>query len=77
MGKVQYSIGVYYVSKNNFGIGQKIDEYTDFSFLKKGNFNKFIQKVKELQLSQDKIEKLKEKREKEIELSLTKLNLEK
>jgi len=49
----------------------------DFSFLKKGNFNKFIQKVKELQLSQDKIEKLKEKREKEIELSLTKLNLEK
>lgn len=74
MGKVQYSIGVYYVSKKNFGIGQKIDEYTDFSFLKKENFNEFIQKVKELQLSQDEIEKLKEKREKEIEVSLTKLN---
>ena len=73
-GKIEYSIGVYYVSKSNFGIGQKIDEYTDFSFLKKDNFDDFIAKVKNLQLSQDEIEKLKEKREKEIDTSLTKLN---
>lgn len=73
-GKVQYSIGVYYVSKDNFGIGQKVDEYTDFSFLKKENFDKFIEKVKNLQLTQSEIEKLKEKREKEIETSLVKLN---
>lgn len=73
-GKVQYSIGVYYVSKDNFGIGQKVDEYTDFSFLKKENFDEFIEKVKNLQLTQDEIEKLKEKREKEIEASLVKLN---
>lgn len=33
--KLEYEIGVYYVSKSNFGIGQKIDDYTDFSFLKK------------------------------------------
>lgn len=72
--KIQYSIGVYYVSKENFGIGQKVDEYTDFSFLKKENFNEFIQKVKNLKLSQEEIEKLKEKREKEIEISLIKLN---
>ena len=72
--KVQYSIGVYYVSKNNFGIGQKVDEYTDFSFLKKENFDEFIEKVKNLQLSQEEIEKLKEKREKEIEASLVRLN---
>ena len=71
---VQYEIGVYYVSKSNFGIGQKVDEYTDFSFLKKENFDEFIEKVKRLQLTQDEIENLKEKREKEIEASLVKLN---
>lgn len=73
-GKVQHSIGVYYVSKDNFGIGQEVDEYTDFSFLKKENFDEFIEKVKNLQLTQDEIENLKEKREKEIEASLVKLN---
>lgn len=72
--KIEYSIGVYYVSKNNFGIGQKIDDYTDFSFLKKENFDEFIEKIKSLQLSQEEIEKLKENREKEIEASLVKLN---
>ena len=73
-GKLQYSIGVYYVSNKNLGIGQKVDEYTDFSFLKEENFDKFIEKVKNLQLSQEEIERLKEKREKEIETSLVKLN---
>ena len=73
-GEIQYSIGVYFVSKDNFGIGQKVDEYSDFSFLKKENFDEFIEKVKKLQLSQVEIEKLKEKREKEIEASLVKLN---
>lgn len=73
-GSVVYSIGVYYVSKDNLGIGQKIDEYTDLSFLKKKNFDEFIQKVKNLKLSQEELEKLKEKREKEIDASLVKLN---
>ena len=73
-GEVVYSIGVYYVSKSNFGIGQKIDEYTDFSFLKKENFDDFIEKVKSLQLSQEELEKLKQKREKEIDASLVRLN---
>lgn len=73
-GKVVYSIGVYYVSKSNFGIGQKVDDYTDFSFLKKENFDEFIEKVKNMQLSQDEIDKLKEKREREIDASLVRLN---
>lgn len=72
--QVQYEIGVYYVSKNNFGIGQKVDDYIDFSFLKQENFDEFIQKVKNLQLTQNEIDELKEKREKEIEASLVKLN---
>lgn len=74
LGKIEYSIGVYYVSKSNYGIGQKIDDYTDFSFLKKENFDKFIEKVKRVQLTQDEIEKLKEQREQEITSSLVKLN---
>ena len=73
-GEIITEIGVYYVSKDNFGIGQKVDEYSDFSFLKKENFDDFIDKVKRLQLSQEEIETLKEKREKEIESSLVKLN---
>ncbi len=73
-GKVEYSIGVYYVSKSNLGIGQKVDDYTDFSFLKKENFDEFIEKVKNLQLSQEEINQLKEKREREIDASLVRLN---
>ena len=73
-GKLEYEIGVYYVSKSNFGIGQKVDDYTDFSFLKKKNFDKFIEKVKLLRLTQEEIDKLKERREQEIDASLKKVN---
>ncbi len=73
-GNLEYEIGVYYVSKSNFGIGQKVDDYTDFSFLKKTSFDKFIDKVKKLKLTQDDIERLKEQREQEINTSLVKLN---
>ena len=73
-GALQYEIGVYYVSKSNFGIGQKVDNYTDLSFLKKSNFDKFIEKVKQLQLTAEEIEKLRERREQEINASLVKLN---
>lgn len=72
--KLQHSIGVYYVSKSNYGIGQKIGEYTDLSFLKPENFNAFIEKVKTLQLTQEELDRLKEKREQEINASLVKLN---
>lgn len=73
-GKLIHSIGVYYVSKTNFGIGQRVDEYTDLSFLKKEHFDAFIEKVKQLQLTQEEIDRLKERREKEINASLVKLN---
>ena len=73
-GKLEYEIGVYYVSKSNFGVGQKVDDFTDLSFLKKSNFDAFIEKVKQLQLSQEEIEKLREHREQEINASLVKLN---
>ena len=72
--KIQYEIGVYYVSKSNFGVGQKVGEFSDFSFLAPENFDAFIEKVRTLSLSQEEIDKLKEQREKEIDTSLVKLN---
>lgn len=72
--ELKYEIGVYFVSKNNFGVGQKVDDYTDLSFLRKENFDTFIEKIKSLQLSQEEIDKLKERREAEINTSLVKLN---
>lgn len=69
-----HSIGVYYVAKSNFGMGQKVAEYTDLSFLNEDHFNGFIETVKQLSLTKEEIEKLKERREQEISASLVKLN---
>ena len=71
-GVVLHKIGVYYVSKSNLGIGQKVGEYKDFSFLAPKHFDDFIETVKSLHLSQEEIEKIKEQREKEIDASLVK-----
>ena len=73
-GKLQHKIGVYFVSKSNLGAGQKVGEFSDFSFLAPKNFDAFIEKVKTLSLSQEELDKLKEQREKEIDISLVKLN---
>lgn len=73
-GEIEHSIGVYYVSKDNLGIGQEVGKYSDLSFLRKENFNNFIKKVNELSLSSEELEALKDKREKEINASLVKLN---
>lgn len=72
--QIIHSIGVYYVAKNNFGVGQKVADYTDLSFLKKDHFDGFIEKVQQLSLTKDEMEKLKERREEEISASLVKLN---
>lgn len=73
-GEIRHQIGVYYVAKSNLGSGQKVGEFSDFSFLAKDNFDDFITQVKQLSLSPEELEKIKEKREKEIDTSLTKLN---
>ena len=72
--KLQYEIGVYYVSKSNFGMGQEVGKYSDFSFLTSENFENFIETVHNLKLSQEELEKRKEKKEAEIDKSLVKLN---
>ncbi|MGB1205200.1 MAG: HsdM family class I SAM-dependent methyltransferase [Chitinophagales bacterium] len=73
-GKIHHEIGVYFVSKNNLGFGQKIGKYSDFSFLAPENFDAFIERVKKLKLTEKKLEQLKEQREREIDVSLVKLN---
>lgn len=73
-GKLLHEIGVYYVSKNNFGIGQCVGEYSDLSFLAPKHFNTFIEKVKELSLTPEEIECIKQRREQEINISLVRLN---
>lgn len=72
--KLQTKIGVYYVSKSNLGIGRKVGDFTDLSFLKKTHFSDFADKLKNLNLTSDELEKIKQKREKEIDASLVKLN---
>lgn len=73
-GKIQHEIGVYYVSKDNLGVGQKVGDFTDLSFLSKEHFDGFIEKIRTLSLSDEELDKLKAQREKEIDVSLKKLN---
>lgn len=62
------------VAKSNLGSGQKVGEFSDFSFLAKDNFDDFIAQVKTVIAFTWRARKIKEKREKEIDTSLTKLN---
>lgn len=73
-GNIKHEIGVYYVSKENLGAGQKVAEYSDFSFLSEEHFDDFIEKVKHLRLSESQLELIKEQKEKSIDDSLKKLN---
>ncbi len=73
-GDIQHQIGVYFVSKSNLGVGQKVGDFSDFSFLAPQNFDDFIEKVKNLHLSAEELEELKTQKEKEIDASLVKLN---
>lgn len=72
--ELHHEIGVYYVGKDNLGIGQRVDEFTDLSFLAPQFFESFVNKVRNLSLSPDELEKLKQRREQEMSVSLVKLN---
>ena len=72
--ELHHEIGVYFVGKNNFGVGQRIGDFSDLSFLASKHFDSFIEKVCNLNLSSEEIERLKRRREQEINISLIKLN---
>lgn len=55
-------------------MGQKVGDYSDLSFLAPKNFDAFIETVESLNLTQEEIDKIKEQREREISISLTRLN---
>ena len=74
VGKVQYEIGVYFVSQSNYGVGKKVGEFSDFSFLAPENFDAFVEKVKTISLSQEENDYIIEQKEREIDVSLKKLN---
>lgn len=73
-GTLRYKIGVYYVSKVNYGVGQRIGEFSDLSFLSQTNFDAFIEQAENLNLPQEERERIKEQREREISVSLMRLN---
>ena len=75
-GELQHEIGVYYVAKSNFGVGQKVGEYSDFSFLREKNFKSFMEEARQLSMTQEEIDRIKERREQELNYSLVKLNNE-
>ena len=71
---LHYEIWVYYVSKSNLWAWQKVWDFSDLSFLAKANFEKFIKQVKDLSLTEEQLNKIKEQREREIDVSLIRLN---
>jgi hypothetical protein len=73
-GEIKTQIGVYFVSPSNLGFGQKVDDFTDLSFLSNDNFDNFVKKLKTLHLPQKELEFIKEQREREIDINLVRLN---
>lgn len=74
VGALNREFGVYYVGKDNHGAGQKIGEFSDLSFLRKKNFQKFVTAVENLSLSPEELEVIRRQREEEIETNLRRLN---
>lgn len=73
-GNIQHDIGVYYVARSNLGVGQKIGQFDDLSFLAAEHFDDFIEQAKQLDLGQEQLFKAREQKERAIDTSLVKLN---
>ena len=71
---VKVELGVYYVSKENFGVPQLIANYTDLSFLARENHTVLQQQIDSLSLTAEQIALLEKNVEERIEDALTELN---
>ncbi len=75
-GDIRSQIAVYYVNKSNLGMGIDVSKgnqgYSDLSFLR--HFNDFIKQIDTLSLSDEDLERIREKKNQEIEDCLTRLN---
>ncbi|MFP6130749.1 VRR-NUC domain-containing protein [Helicobacter pylori] len=78
IGGICSQIAVYYVNKSNLGMGIDVSKgeqgYSDLSFLSRKHFNDFIKRVDTLSLSDKDLERIREKKNQEIEDCLTRLN---
>lgn len=72
--KLVTEIGVYYISDENLFIPKKVADYSDLSFLKKENIEKFIRQIDELKLTDEEKEKQKLELEDDIEKRLKNIN---
>ncbi|WP_201535144.1 N-6 DNA methylase [Psychrobacter ciconiae] len=72
--KIHHDISAYYVARSNLGVGQKIGQFEDLSFLADGHFDDFIEQAKQLDLGQEQLFKAREQKERAIDASLVKLN---
>ncbi|GAA7865037.1 N-6 DNA methylase [Helicobacter pylori] len=77
-GGICSQIAVYYVNKSNLGMGVDVSKgeqgYSDLSFLSRKHFNDFIKRLDTLSLSDKDLERIREKKNQEIEDCLTRLN---
>ncbi len=77
-GGICSQIAVYYVNKSNLGMGIDVSKgekaYSDLSFLSRKHFNDFIKRLDTLSLSDEDLERIREKKNQEIEDCLTRLN---
>lgn len=67
-------IGVYYISEGNLFIPKKVADFSDLSFLKKENIERFIEQIDELKLTDEEKEKQKLELEDDIERRLKNIN---
>ena len=67
-------IGVYYISETNLFIPKKVADFSDLSFLKQENIERFIEQIDALQLSDEEKEKQKLELEDDIERKLKNIN---
>lgn len=72
--KIKLELGVYYVSAENYFIPKKIDDYDDLTFLLPNNIDELIDKITNLNLTSEEIEKKSKEVENDIEIKLKNLN---
>lgn len=70
----KFEIGAFYINKNNLYVPIQIGEYTDLSFLQKKYLRQLRQRLNELSLTEEEINKAKNDLENEIDVNLKYIN---
>lgn len=73
-GSLKTEIAVYYISKKNFMIPKKVNDYEDLSFLSNKNIDDFVNKLDDLLLTEQELEKKTKETENELDMKLKQIN---